>query len=97
RSVLPVNTMAIAMGLHPRCGNEDNLWAPNGEEKITSAEQVRQLVRVAKELGREVATGKEARDIYGIGKSYKDADETLAKLGYAPNRKPGQTGFTQHA
>ncbi|QKT09698.1 MULTISPECIES: 3-keto-5-aminohexanoate cleavage protein [unclassified Rhodococcus (in: high G+C Gram-positive bacteria)] len=97
RSVLPVNTMAIAMGLHPRCGNEDNLWAPSGEVKITSAEQVRQLVRVAKELGREVATGKEARDIYKIGTTYANADETLAELGYAPNRRPGQVGFTQHA
>ncbi len=97
RSVLPVNTMAMAMGLHTRCGNEDNLWAPSGEVKITSAEQVRQLVRVAKELGREVATGKEARDIYKIGTTYADADETLEKLGYAPNRRPGQVGFTQHA
>lgn len=97
RSVLPVNTMAMAMGLHTRCGNEDNLWEPNGEVKITSAEQVRQLVRLAQELGREVATGKEARDIYRIGTTYKDADETLAKLGYAPNRQPGQVGFTQHA
>lgn len=97
RSVLPVNTMAMAMGLHTRCGNEDNLWEPNGEVKITSAEQVRQLVRLAKELGREVATGKEARDIYRIGTTYADADETLAKLGYAPNRQPGQVGFTQHA
>lgn len=96
RSVLPVNTMAIAMGLHTRCGNEDNLWAPSGDVKITSADQVRQLVRVAKELGREVATAKEARDIYKIGTTYKDADETLAALGYAPNRRPGQVGFTQH-
>ncbi|MEV0467750.1 3-keto-5-aminohexanoate cleavage protein [Nocardia tengchongensis] len=97
RSVLPVNTMAIAMGLHTRCGNEDNLWAPNGEVKISSAEQVRQLVRVAEELGREVATGKEARDIYKIGTTYSSVDETLAELGYAPNRRPGQVGFTQHA
>ncbi|MEU1210575.1 3-keto-5-aminohexanoate cleavage protein [Nocardia sp. NPDC005825] len=97
RSVLPVNTMAIAMGLHPRCGNEDNLWAPNGEVKISSAEQVRQLVRVAEELGREVADGKEARDIYKIGTTYSSVDETLAELGYAPNRRPGQVGFTQHA
>ncbi|WP_430334877.1 3-keto-5-aminohexanoate cleavage protein [Rhodococcus sp. ACT016] len=96
RSVLPVNAMAIAMGLHTRCGNEDNLWAPRGGAKITSAEQVRQLVRVANELGREVATAKEARDIYRIGETYADADETLARLGYAPNRTPGQTGFTQH-
>ena len=96
RSVLPVNTMAIAMGLHTRCGNEDNLWAPRGG-KITSAEQVRQLVRVAGELGREVATAKEAREIYRIGESYADADETLAQAGYAPNRRPGQVGFTHYA
>ncbi|MDV7243543.1 MULTISPECIES: 3-keto-5-aminohexanoate cleavage protein [Rhodococcus] len=96
RSVLPVNAMAIAMGLHPRCGNEDTLWGRRGE-KMTSVQQVEQLVRVAGELGREVATGKEARDIYRIGQTYADADETLAKLGYAPNRRRGQVGFTHHA
>ncbi len=37
RSVLPINTMAIAMGLHPRCGNEDTLWGKLGE-KLTSAD-----------------------------------------------------------
>ncbi|MDV6285443.1 3-keto-5-aminohexanoate cleavage protein [Rhodococcus jostii] len=96
RSVLPVNAMAIAMGLHPRCGNEDTIWGRKGE-KMTSVQQIQQLVRVAGELGREVATGKEARDIYRIGQTYADADETLAKLGYAPNRRPGQVGFTHHA
>ncbi|MBC2641175.1 MULTISPECIES: 3-keto-5-aminohexanoate cleavage protein [unclassified Rhodococcus (in: high G+C Gram-positive bacteria)] len=96
RSVLPVNAMAIAMGLHPRCGNEDTIWGRKGE-KMTSVAQIQQLVRVANELGREVATGKEARDIYKIGTSYANADETLAKLGYAPNRRPGHVGFTQHA
>ncbi|MFC9833823.1 3-keto-5-aminohexanoate cleavage protein [Rhodococcus sp. NPDC127530] len=96
RSVLPVNAMAIAMGLHPRCGNEDTIWGRKGE-KMTSVQQVEQLVRVAGELGREVATGKEARDIYRIGETYADADETLAKLGYAPNRRRGQVGFTHHA
>ena len=96
RSVLPVNTMAIAMGLHTRCGNEDTLWGRKGQ-KITSVQQVEQLVRIAKELGREVADGKEARDIYRIGETYSSADETLAKLGWAPNRKPGQLGFTFHS
>ncbi|MFE4530453.1 3-keto-5-aminohexanoate cleavage protein [Streptomyces anulatus] len=96
RSVLPVNAMAIAMGLHTRCGNEDTLWGRKGQ-KMTSVEQVRQLVRIAGELGRGVATGKEAREIYRIGTAYADAYETLAKLGYAPNRKPGQVGFTHHA
>ena len=96
RSVLPVNTMAIAMGLHARCGNEDTLWGRKGE-KIKSVDQVKQLVRIAQELGREVADGKEARDIYRIGEQYSSVDETLAKLGYAPNRLPGQVGFTGHA
>ncbi|MEV0333371.1 3-keto-5-aminohexanoate cleavage protein [Nocardia sp. NPDC050717] len=96
RSVLPVNAMAIALGLHPRCGNEDTLWGRKGE-KMKSVDQVRQLVRVARELGREVADGKQARDIYRIGEQYASVDETLAKLGYAPNRRPGQVGFTQHA
>ncbi|MEV5651285.1 3-keto-5-aminohexanoate cleavage protein [Nocardia sp. NPDC052254] len=96
RSVLPVNTMAIAMGLHTRCGNEDTIWGRKGE-KMTSVRQIRQLVRIAGELGRAVATGKEARDIYKIGTSYTGAEETLAKLGYAPTRTPGQVGFTHHA
>lgn len=96
RSVLPVNTMAIAMGLHARCGNEDTIWGRKGE-KMTSVQQIEQLVRIAGELGREVATAKEARDIYRIGETYADTDETLAKLGYAPNRRIGQLGFTQHA
>ncbi|WP_280425795.1 3-keto-5-aminohexanoate cleavage protein [Nocardia carnea] len=96
RSVLPVNAMAIAMGLHTRCGNEDTLWGRKGE-KMTSVQQIRQLVRVADELGREVASGKEAREIYRIGTTYSGADETLAALGYAPNRRPGQVGFTHHA
>ena len=96
RSVLPVNTMAIAMGLHARCGNEDTLWGRKGQ-KFTSVQQVEQLVRIAGELGRDVATGKDAHDMYRIGQTYDSVDETLARLGYAPNRKPGELGFTFHA
>ncbi len=96
RSVLPVNTMAIAMGLHARCGNEDTIWGEKGR-KMSSVAQIEQLVRIARELGRDVATGKEAREIYKLDERYADADETLAKIGFAPNRKPGQVGFTAHA
>jgi uncharacterized protein (DUF849 family) len=97
RHVLPLNTMAIAMGLHVRCGNEDNLWAPNGRDKITSVQQVEQLVRISRELGRDVATGKEAKRIYRIGEFYQSTEETLARNGFAPNREPGQKGFLLHA
>jgi uncharacterized protein (DUF849 family) len=91
RNVLPLNTMAIAMGLHVRVGIEDNLWAKKGE-RITSVQQVEQMVRIARELHREVATGEQARSIYKIGTRYASADQTLAELGYAPNRAAGERG-----
>ena len=96
-NVLPLNIMAIALGQHVRCGIEDTIWLPDRSRKMSSVEQVEQLVRIAKECGRPVANGKEARQIYKIGTFYKDADETLAKNGFSPNRKAGQKGFLQHA
>jgi uncharacterized protein (DUF849 family) len=96
RNVLPINTMAMALGLHTRCGNEDTLWRKPGE-KITSVAAVEQLVRIADELGRTVATGKEARDIYKLDEYWGSTDEALAKLGYPPNRRPGQVGFLHHS
>jgi uncharacterized protein (DUF849 family) len=97
RTVLPINTMAIAMGLHTRCGNEDTLWGPRKGEKITTVQAIEQLVRISTELGRKVADSKEAREIYKLDEYYESADEALAKLGFPPNRKPGQVGFTFHA
>ncbi len=97
RNVLPLNMTAIALGLHVRCGIEDNIWNQRQTAKMTTVEQIEQLVRISREFGREVANGEEARRIYKIGTFYKDADETLARNGFAPNRKPGQVGFTQHA
>lgn len=93
RNVLPFNTIAVALGLHVRVGIEDNLWGRKGQ-RITSVEQIEQIARIAAELGRDIATGAEAKEIYKIGTTYRTADETLAKLGMAPNRKPGQRGFT---
>ncbi|HTP75927.1 MAG TPA: 3-keto-5-aminohexanoate cleavage protein [Rhizomicrobium sp.] len=92
RSVLPLNTMAIAMGLHVRCGIEDNLWGRKGE-RLTSVGQIEQLVRISRELYRPVATGREAREILQIGVQYQGPDETLARLGWAPNRLSGQRGI----
>jgi len=97
RHVLPLNMMAIAMGLHVRCGNEDNLWTQDRSAKMKSVAQVEQLVRISREFGREIATGKEAKRIYRIGEFYQSTDETLAKNGFAPNRQPGQKGFLHHA
>jgi uncharacterized protein (DUF849 family) len=91
RNVAPMCTVAIALGLHVRVGIEDNLWGRKGE-RMTSVQQVEQMVRIARELGREVATGQEARQIYQIGTCWKSTEETLRKLGMAPNRARGQRG-----
>jgi uncharacterized protein (DUF849 family) len=97
RNVLPLNMQAISMGLHVRCGIEDNIWNQRQTAKMTTVEQIEQLVRISREFGREVANGKEARRIYRIGTFYNDADETLAANGFAPNRRPGQKGFLLRA
>ena len=96
-NVLPINTMAIAMGLHVRCGIEDNIWTQDRTGKMSSVAQIEQLVRISREFGREIADAKEARRIYRIGEFYQDADETLAKNGFAPNRKPSSRGSTLRA
>ena len=96
-NVLPVNMMAIALGLHVRCGIEDNIWQQDRKAKMGTVRQIEQLTRISREFGREVATAKEARRIYRIGEFYRSADETLAKNGFAPNRRHGQRGFLQHA
>ncbi len=95
-NVLPVNMMAIAMGLHVRCGNEDNIWTQDRQGKMSSVRQVEQLVRIAREVGRPVASGREARRIYRLGEFYNSADETLARNGFAPNR-PAPRGIGRAA
>ena len=50
-------------------------------------------MRISRELYREVATGEQARAIYQIGTHYQSTDETLARLGYGPNRKSGERGM----
>lgn len=87
-NVLPINTIAIALGMHCRCGIEDNIYDTQGN-KMGSVAQIEQLVRIADELGRGVANGAEARAIYKIGTQYNSTDETLRMLGMAPNRQHG--------
>ncbi|MEH6482932.1 MULTISPECIES: 3-keto-5-aminohexanoate cleavage protein [Pseudomonas] len=94
KNMLPLNTMALAMGLHPRVGTEDTIIDQHGK-RFTSVQQIQQTVRIAHELGREVANGKEAREIYRIGVQYSSVEQTLLANGMAPNRKQGQKGVPQ--
>jgi uncharacterized protein (DUF849 family) len=97
RNVLPINMVGMAMGLHVRCGIEDNLWNQTRDAKMSTVAQIEQLVRIAREFGREVATGKEAREICKIGVFYDSVEETLAANGFAPNPKTGHQGFLRKA
>lgn len=63
---LSMATMAILMGGHVRVGLEDNLFYRKGELAQSNAQLVERVVRLARELGREVATPDEAREILGI-------------------------------
>ncbi|MDN4547760.1 MULTISPECIES: 3-keto-5-aminohexanoate cleavage protein [unclassified Pseudomonas] len=93
RNVLPVNMMGIAMGLHVRCGIEDNLWNQAQTDKMSTVEQIEQLVRISREFGRPIATAQQAREISKIGVFYDTVEESLEANGFAPNRNGAQQGF----
>ena len=57
---------SIAMGGHVRVGFEDNLYLEKGVLAKSNGELVEKVVRIAKELGREIATPDEAREILSI-------------------------------
>ena len=66
RHQMPLTTMAAAMGGHVRVGLEDSLNIARGQLARSNAEQVAKIRRIVEELGREVATPAEARDLLGL-------------------------------
>lgn len=63
---LDMTTLAILLGGHPRVGLEDSIYYSAGMLAKSNAELVARCVRIAKELGREIATPDEARQILGL-------------------------------
>jgi len=61
RFQLPLAAAAIVMGGHVRVGLEDNVYYSKGVLAKSNAELVARVVRLAKELGRPVATVEESR------------------------------------
>ena len=66
KSEFPMAAAAIAMGGHVRVGFEDNVYLDKGVLAKSNGELVARVVRIAKELGREIATSDEARGILGL-------------------------------
>ncbi|WP_226481588.1 3-keto-5-aminohexanoate cleavage protein [Natrinema amylolyticum] len=63
RHQLPFATMGLLFGGHVRVGLEDNVYYRRGEIAESNAQLVERVVRTAEELGREVATPSQARDV----------------------------------
>jgi uncharacterized protein (DUF849 family) len=62
---LPATTQAMLLGGHVRVGLEDNNYYARGE-LATNEQLVARTVRIATELGLEIASAAEARDIVGL-------------------------------
>jgi 3-keto-5-aminohexanoate cleavage enzyme len=68
---IPLSTAAILLGGHVRVGLEDNIYMPDGSP-ASNPLLVEKVVRIATEIGREIATPDEARSILSLYPAYKD-------------------------
>lgn len=66
RYEFPLAVAAIIDGGHVRVGFEDNVYLSKGVPAKSNGELVEKVVRLAKELGREIASPEEARRILGL-------------------------------
>ena len=75
---LVVNTAAIVMGGHVRTGVEDNIWYDHRKTELTTNEKsIQRIGRIARELGREIATPEEARNMLGLNTAMFAAGERM--------------------
>ncbi|MFD3155408.1 3-keto-5-aminohexanoate cleavage protein [Haloimpatiens sp. FM7330] len=68
RHQFPMAAVSIIMGGHVRVGYEDNVYLSKGVLAKSNSELVEKAVKLAKELGREIASPAEARQILGLNK-----------------------------
>jgi uncharacterized protein (DUF849 family) len=66
RFQMPFATQAAMMGGNVRVGLEDSLFIGRGKLASSNAEQVAKIRRIVEELGHEVATPAEAREVLGL-------------------------------
>lgn len=66
REVWPVHRRAAELGGHLRTGLEDTFYLPDGTKTDSNGKLIEALVQIAREVGREVATAAQAREICGV-------------------------------
>jgi 3-keto-5-aminohexanoate cleavage enzyme len=71
KAEIPLSAAAIAMGGHVRVGLEDNLYLPDGSH-ASNPLLVEKIVRIAHEIGREIASPDEARSMLAMNPSHKN-------------------------
>jgi 3-keto-5-aminohexanoate cleavage enzyme len=64
--VWKLHRKALEFGANARTGLEDTFYLPNGEKAKNNGELVDALVKIAKEVGREIASPAEAREIISM-------------------------------
>lgn len=70
----PLTTLSIILGGNARVGLEDNLNERRGVRLRSNAEAVEKIVRIAREMGRDVATPAQARELLGLPAKPRDYD-----------------------
>lgn len=78
---LLMSSLAIHIGGHARAGFEDNPYYQPGEVATSNAQLIERLVRIAHEIGREVASPDEARQMLGLPPRTNIASPTTAEVG----------------
>jgi len=63
---LPMTMMAIILGGHVRVGMEDNVYSRKGQLLQSNATAVEKIVRLAKDMNRDIATPVQAREMLGL-------------------------------
>lgn len=66
RDIWDLHRRALELGGHVRTGVEDTFYLPDGKRARNNGDLVKALADVTREVGRDIATAEEAREILGI-------------------------------
>ena len=66
QEVWDLHRKTAEMGGHLRTGVEDTFYLPNGEKTSGNGQLIENLVRIARECGREIASPDETRAAFGL-------------------------------
>lgn len=66
RNQMQFGTHSAWLGGHVRVGLEDNLYIGKGEQATSNAQQVRKIRAIVEDLGKEIATPDEAREMLAL-------------------------------